>query len=366
MPSTYSSTLRLELIGAGEQDGTWGTTTNTNLGTLIEQAITGVESITMADANYTLSNFNGLPDEARNAVLVMTGTLTGVRSVITPAVEKLYVVKNSTSGGFGITIKTASGSGVTVPTGATQIVYCDGTDFYLAASQTNVLAGTGISVSTAGINSTVSNTGVLSFNTRTGVVTLTSGDVTTALGYTPPTPTGTGASGTWGISVTGNAATATNPASGGSFITSSNIGSQSVNYASSSNYANSSGSSNYVAWGNVGGRPTAVSQFTNDSGYITTPTGLGWNGTVWRDVTGSRSSGVTYTNSRSYPIMVSMWAVNNYVAEVSMYVSGSRVSFHTIGTGSGYVTIRTPIYTIVPAGATYLIYGAIEGWWELY
>ena len=68
MASTYSTSLKLELIGNGEQSGTWGTTTNNNFGTLVEQAITGVQSITMSDAPYTLTNYNGISDEARNAV----------------------------------------------------------------------------------------------------------------------------------------------------------------------------------------------------------------------------------------------------------------------------------------------------------
>ena len=89
MPSTYSPTLRIELIGAGEQDGTWGTTTNSNLGSIIEQAITGVQAITFADANYTLTAFNGLPDESRNAVLVLSGTNTATRQLIAPSPDKL-------------------------------------------------------------------------------------------------------------------------------------------------------------------------------------------------------------------------------------------------------------------------------------
>ncbi len=64
--TTYSTSLKLTLIGDGEQAGTWGQTTNTNLGTLLEQAITGVQSITMTDANYTLTNIDGASDEARN------------------------------------------------------------------------------------------------------------------------------------------------------------------------------------------------------------------------------------------------------------------------------------------------------------
>jgi hypothetical protein len=129
MASTYSTSLKLELIGDGEQSGIWGQTTNTNLGTLLEQAITGVVDITMANANYTLTNFNGVSDESRNAVLVVGGTNAAVRDVIAPLVEKLYVVKNSTVGGFAIRIIGSSGTGVSVPSGATVWVYCDGTNF---------------------------------------------------------------------------------------------------------------------------------------------------------------------------------------------------------------------------------------------
>ena len=129
MASTYSTSLKLELIGDGEQSGIWGQTTNTNLGTLLEQAITGVVDITMANANYTLTNFNGVSDESRNAVLVVGGTNAAVRDVIAPLVEKLYVVRNNTSGGFAINIRAATGSSVSVPSGATVWVYCDGTNF---------------------------------------------------------------------------------------------------------------------------------------------------------------------------------------------------------------------------------------------
>lgn len=130
MASTFSPTLRLELIGDGDQSGIWGQTTNNNLGTLLEQAITGVIGVTMTDANYTLTNYNGVTDEARNAVLVVTGTNTAVRDIIPPLAEKLYTVKNSTTGGYGIRIIGATGTGVTIPNGATSLVYCDGTNFY--------------------------------------------------------------------------------------------------------------------------------------------------------------------------------------------------------------------------------------------
>lgn len=134
MASTYSTSLKLELIGDGDQSGTWGQTTNNNLGTLLEQAIAGVVSISMVDANYTLTNYNGVTDEARNAVLVIGGTNSAVRNVIPPLVKKTYTVVNNTSGGYGINIIGATGTGVLIPNGFTSLVYCDGTNFYEALS----------------------------------------------------------------------------------------------------------------------------------------------------------------------------------------------------------------------------------------
>jgi hypothetical protein len=139
--STYSTTLRIELIGAGEQDGTWGDTTNSNLGDLIEAAITNVVDITFANAQYTLSANNGLPDEARNAVLNLIGTNSGAQNLIAPAVEKTYIIKNAT--GASVTIKTSGGTGVAIATGTTQIVWCDGTDFYTASLPSGATTGTG-------------------------------------------------------------------------------------------------------------------------------------------------------------------------------------------------------------------------------
>lgn len=158
MPSTYSPSLRIELIGAGEQSGTWGTTTNTNLGTLLEQSIAGVQAITMIDTNYTLTNYNGVSDEARKAVLVASGTNTAVRDIIAPLVAKNYIIKNNTTGGFAINIRAATGASVSIPNGVTSAVYCDGTNFNLALTQTLIAAGVGISIATVGATSTITNT----------------------------------------------------------------------------------------------------------------------------------------------------------------------------------------------------------------
>jgi len=188
MASTYSQTLRIELIGNGDQSGTWGDTTNINLGTLIEAAITGVQPIIFADANYTLTAFNGLPDEARNAVLVLGGTNTVTRNLIAPSVEKTYIVRNNT--GASVVIKTASGAGVTISNNTTRIVYCDGTDFFTAASQTVVVAGTGMNVSTVADTSTVAlaNTGVNAASYSYPTIAVNAqGQITSASNNTPVT-----------------------------------------------------------------------------------------------------------------------------------------------------------------------------------
>ena len=129
MASTYSTNLRLELIGTGEQQGTWGATTNTNLGTLLEEAICGYISVPVTNGVDTvLTTNNGAADQSRNMVLNLTGALTAVRTVLCPAIEKLYVVKNSTTGGYAVTFKVSGQTGVSIPNGETVFVYVNGTD----------------------------------------------------------------------------------------------------------------------------------------------------------------------------------------------------------------------------------------------
>lgn len=148
MASTYSPSLRIELIGTGDQSGLWGETTNNNLGGLIEQAITGYQSIAITDTDYTLTALNGSVDQARNAILRFTsiGSLSATRNVIIPAAEKTYVIKNDTTGSQSITVKTSSGTGVTVIAGGTTFVYCDGTDVYQASQYFPTLSVGAISI----------------------------------------------------------------------------------------------------------------------------------------------------------------------------------------------------------------------------
>lgn len=139
MASTYSTSLGLELIGQGEQSGTWGITTNNNLGTLLEQAITGVQTITMSNAPYTLSFYQGASDEARNAVLQLVGTNSAPQNLIAPGVNKTYIVSNNT--GANVTIKTSGANGYTILNNSTALVWCDGTNFRSATPSLNAVVG---------------------------------------------------------------------------------------------------------------------------------------------------------------------------------------------------------------------------------
>jgi hypothetical protein len=131
MPSTYSPNLALELIGTGDQAGTWGNTTNTNLGTLIEQAISGyeVQSLT-SGTTLTLTIPNGATGVARNMYLEFTGNGS---TVIVPSNKKLYFVYNNCTSGT-ITMKVAGQTGVTVAKGSKQILVSNGTDIVEAIS----------------------------------------------------------------------------------------------------------------------------------------------------------------------------------------------------------------------------------------
>lgn len=132
MPSTFSPSLRLELIGAGEQAGIWNQTTNNNLGELIEQAIAGRTTLDVTLGNITLTSLNGVVDEARSAVLAVTGT-PGVTRVLTiPNEKKTYTVINQTTN--IVQVKTTSGTAFNCSPSSTSVISCDGNDGVQGAS----------------------------------------------------------------------------------------------------------------------------------------------------------------------------------------------------------------------------------------
>jgi hypothetical protein len=135
MSSTYSPDLRIELIGPGDQAGTWGTTTNTNLGTLIEDAIAGYATVSVTSADQAFTALDGAADQARNAIIALTTTTTANFAVYAPPASKQYIIYNTTA--YTATIynstvlgnTTAAGLGVAVPAGSKLAVFSNGTNF---------------------------------------------------------------------------------------------------------------------------------------------------------------------------------------------------------------------------------------------
>jgi len=175
MASTYSS-LKIELIGNGEQPGTWGTTTNTNLGTAIEEAITGSENVAFssADVTLTLTNTNAT-QAARNLRLNLTGTSGGARNLIVPTIKKVYVINNGLAD--AVTVKTSAGTGIVVPAGKTMYVFTDGTNVVDAVTHLSSLTlGAALPVASGGTGgTTLDGAGIV---TKTDTQTLTNKTLT--------------------------------------------------------------------------------------------------------------------------------------------------------------------------------------------
>ena len=187
MSSTYSPNLQLELIGAGEQAGNWGSTTNTNLGTLIEQAIAGYVSYSCSGGTDTLPMTQGASATARNMYIRLYNAGGGVVEV--PALTKLYFIYNNTTSG-AVTVRVSGQTGVSVPNGAKVCLFNNGTDIVVAENyMVSLTLGSALPVTSGG-------TGVTS-STGTGSVVLNTSPtlVTPALG-TPASGTMTNVSGT--------------------------------------------------------------------------------------------------------------------------------------------------------------------------
>ena len=214
MASTFSD-LKIELIGTGEQSGTWGTTTNVNLGTALGEAITGSADVAFssADVTLTLTNTN-TAQSARNLRLNLTGTSGGARNLILGSgcqIEKLYLINNGLAD--AVTVKNTTGSGVTVPAGKSMFVYNNAIDVVdvlnyfsgtLVSSSATITGGTingtaiGGSSAAAGSFTTLSASGNLSVDGNTTLGNA-SGDTITANADTMSVPNNLYFSGTGSI-----------------------------------------------------------------------------------------------------------------------------------------------------------------------
>lgn len=205
MPSTYSQ-LKIELIGTGDQAGTWGATTNVNLGTAVEEAITGSANVTFASANVAIAlTDTNAAQTARNLRLVANGTITNVQHLFVPAIEKQYLVVNSLSN--SIIIANGSNSGATgttftLPAGRSSVVFNDGTNINdvvtfvsslgnvtITGGTANALVLSNVSIVSGNANnitsnaSTFSNISIISGNINTitsNASTFTNATITTA------------------------------------------------------------------------------------------------------------------------------------------------------------------------------------------
>jgi hypothetical protein len=192
MASTYSTNLAIELIGTGDQAGSWGNTTNTNLGTLIEQAISGyVTQAVSTGTDTTITIPNGATGVARNMYIELTGTGGASTNLIVPANKKLYFIFNNASG--AVTVKVSGQTGVSVPAGKKVVLASNGTDTvnalnYIADFGSNSATITQLTATSATITNltltslVISNLSIASANITT--LTSASATITNLLGTT--------------------------------------------------------------------------------------------------------------------------------------------------------------------------------------
>jgi hypothetical protein len=225
MPSTYSN-LKIELIATGEQTGTWGTTTNTNLGTALEEAITGSATVSFSSADVTISLTNSNASQAaRNLRLNLSGTSGGARTLTVPTIEKLYLINNGLAD--ACTVKNSTGTGIAVPAGKSMFVFNDGTNVVDAVTHLSsitlntdlAIADGGTGASDAGTART--NLGLGTMATQNGTSVSISGG--SATGLSNLTTTNFTASGT--LAVTGNLTLDGASGTSGQFLTSAGSGS---------------------------------------------------------------------------------------------------------------------------------------------
>jgi hypothetical protein len=187
--STYSPSLRIELITTGDQAGTWGNTTNNNLGGLIESAIAGYTSVSITSANQALTALNGAPDQSRHMTIALTTTTSAAFNVYAPPAEKTYIIYNASVHAatiYNSTVlgnTTAAGAGVVIPAGKTMTVWSDGTNFAL---QNTHIIGTVVGNVTGDLTGDVTGdtNGVVTATAGSTAVTATFGDNDTSIATT--------------------------------------------------------------------------------------------------------------------------------------------------------------------------------------
>ena len=181
MPSTYSQ-LKIELIGTGDQAGTWGATTNVNLGTALEEAITGNATVTFASSNAAIAlTDTNAAQTARNLRLILGGTISTTQTLFVPAITKQYLVTNNLSSPVVIsngTNASPTGTTVTVPAGRSMSVFNNGTSITETVTYVTELAVSNVTitnplvVSSGGTGRANLTLGSVMVGNNTGTVTM--------------------------------------------------------------------------------------------------------------------------------------------------------------------------------------------------
>ena len=309
MASTYSD-LKIELIATGEQSGTWGTTTNTNLGTALTEAITGSADVAFssADVTLTLTDTNNA-QTARNLRLNLTGTSGGARNLILGSgcqIEKLYLVNNGCAD--AVTVKNTTGSGIAVPAGKSMFVFNNGTNvvdalnYFSGVLVSSAATITGGSIDGTAIGGSTAAAGAFTTLAASGNTTLT-GDLSvngnTTLGNAS------------GDTITLNAATATIP-----------------------NNLNFNGTGTVrLPNGTTGQRPTPAAGMIR---YNTTSGLFEGYTTQWGGIGGASADGAVYENAQTIS--------NNYTMTTNF--NGESV---------GPITIASGVTVTIPSGSRYVI-----------
>jgi hypothetical protein len=335
MSSTYSTNLAIELIGAGDQAGNWGSTTNTNLGTLLEQAISGYTTqAVVTGTDVTLAMTNGASATARNMFIELTGTGGASTNLIVPANKKLYFIYNNTASGQ-VTVKVSGQTGISVANANKVVLVSNGTDIINATtylSSTGVLpvvnGGTGVSVST-GTGSVVLNTSPTLVTPILG--TPTSGTLTNATGL----PLTSGVTGTLPVANGGTGVTASTGSGSTVLSTSPTLVTPILGTPTSGNLANC----------------TFPTLNQNTTGTATNATNiLGNSSQAYANNIGSRSINTTYTNSTGKPIWVAVAWTDTGNGNYTATVNGNAAYFTTQD-----LYPRANVNIVVPIGATYSV-----------
>lgn len=363
MASTYSTSLKIQLMGNGEDSGTWGSITNTNWN-LIQQAVAGVQSITMTNSNYTLTSLNGVSDEARNMVLVVGGTNSAVYQIVAPLVPKFYVISNQTVGGYAITIGGSSGSIVTVPNGATAQVYCNGTSFFSAqtssAGNFNVngnltVSGTSTFTGAVTASSTLSAAGLL---TASAGIAATTGNFSGNLaslgsvsGATGVFGAVSGTTGTFSSTVSGTTITAATQFSGpGTGLTGT---------ASSLTAGAATNATNVISGGTIASNVTATTQSAGDNSTKVATTAY-----VATAVSGGLATLGTMATQNANAVAITGGTMSGMTSIAGGTISGTTGTFSgavsgTTGTFSGAVSGTTGTFSSAVSGTTGTFTGAL-------